>query len=132
MEENITKLEKQLSLVQFTISLRQIRFFRWCFKIPKASISQDKTGVKWSTKAFQKVKSLLYIKFVGVSQKSHRVSSFPSFRPFVGNRANTSPIRRSGGKVLLSTIQYPFHPEKQTPWESQSTSGEGECVLRKL
>ena len=65
--------------------------------------------------AFQKVKSLLYIKVVGVFQKSqlkeiYRVSSFPSFRPFVGDRANTSSVHRSGGKVLLSTIRQPFYP----------------------
>ena len=38
-------------------------------------------------------------------QKDHRVLSFPSFRPFVGDRANASSVRRSGGKVLLSTIR---------------------------
>ena len=51
-------------------------------------------------------------------QKDHRVLSFPSFRPFVGDRANTSSVRRSGGKVLLSTIRQPFYPRRQTPWES--------------
>ena len=65
-------------------------------------------------------------------QKDHRVLSFPSFRPFVGDRANTSSVRRSGDKVLLSTIRQPFYPGRQTPWESQSTNGEGEFVLRKL
>ena len=65
-------------------------------------------------------------------QKDHRVLSFLSFRPFVGDRANTSSVRRSGGKVLLSTIRQPFYPGRQTPWESQSTSGESEFVLRKL
>ena len=65
-------------------------------------------------------------------QKDHQVLSFPSFRPFVGDRANTSSVRRSGGKVLLSTIRQPFYPGRQTPWESQSTNGEGEFVLRKL
>ena len=65
-------------------------------------------------------------------QKDHRVLSFPSFRPFVGDRANTSSIRRSGGKVFLSTIRHPFYPRRQTPWESQSTNGEGEFVSRKL
>ena len=65
-------------------------------------------------------------------QKDHRVLSFPSFRPFVGDRANTSSVRWSGDKVLLSTIRQPFYPGRQTPWESQSTSGEGEFVLRKL
>ena len=65
-------------------------------------------------------------------QKNHRVLSFPSFHPFVSDRANTSSVRRSGGKVLLSTIRQPFYPRRQTPWESQSNSGEGEFVLRKL
>ena len=65
-------------------------------------------------------------------QKDNRVLSFPSFRPFVGDRAYTSSVRRSGGKVLLSTIRQPFYPGRQTPWESQSTNGEGEFVLRKL
>ena len=65
-------------------------------------------------------------------QKDHRVLSFPSFRPFIGDRANTLSVRRSGGKVLFSTIRQPFYPGRQTPWESQSTSGEGEFVLRKL
>ena len=65
-------------------------------------------------------------------RKDHRVLSFPSFRPFVGDRANTSSVRRSGGKVLLSTIRQPFYPGRQTPWESQNTNGEGEFVLRKL
>ena len=65
-------------------------------------------------------------------QKDHRVLSFPSFRSFVGDRANTSSVRRNGGKVLLSTIRQPFYPGRQTPWESQSTNGEGEFVLRKL
>ena len=65
-------------------------------------------------------------------QKDHRVLSFPSFRPFVSDRANTSPVRRSGGKVLLSIIRQPFYPGRQTPWDSQSSSGEGEFVLRKL
>ena len=51
-------------------------------------------------------------------QKDHRVLSFPSFRPFVGDRANTSSVRRSGGKVLFSTIRQPFYPGRQTPWES--------------
>ena len=65
-------------------------------------------------------------------QKDHRVLSFPSFRPFVGDRANTSSVRRSGGKVLLSTIRQPFYPGRQKPWEFQSINGEGEFVLRKL
>ena len=65
-------------------------------------------------------------------QKDHRVLSFPSFRPFVGDRANTSSVCRNSGKVLLSTIRHPFYPGRQTPWESQSTNGEGEFVLRKL
>ena len=42
---------KMPSLVSVTISLKQIRRLRWCFEIPRASISQDKTGVEWSTKA---------------------------------------------------------------------------------
>ena len=54
-------------------------------------------------------------------QKDHRVLSFPSFRPFVSDRANTSSVRRSGDKVLLSAIRQPFYPGRQTPWESQST-----------
>ena len=65
-------------------------------------------------------------------QKDHRVLSFPSFHHFVGDRANTSSVRRSGGKVLLSTIRQPFYPGRQTPWESQSTNGEDEFVLKKL
>ena len=65
-------------------------------------------------------------------QKDHRVLSFPSFRPFVGDRANTSSVRRNDGKVLLSTIRQLFYLGRQTPWESQSTNGEGEFVLRKL
>ena len=65
-------------------------------------------------------------------QKDHRVLSFPSFRPFVGDRANASSVRRSGDKVLLSTIRQPFYHGRQTPWESQSTNGEDEFVLRKL
>ena len=65
-------------------------------------------------------------------QKDHRVLSFPSFRPFVGDRANTSSVRRNGDKVLLSTIRQPFYPGRQTPWGSQSTNGESEFVLRKL
>ena len=65
-------------------------------------------------------------------EKDHRVLSFPSFRPFVSDRANTSLVRRNGGKVLLSTIRQPFYLGRQTPWESQSTNGEGEFVLRKL
>ena len=46
-------------------------------------------------------------------KKEHRVLSFPSFRPFVGDRANTSSVRRSGGKVLLSTIRQPFYPRSR-------------------
>ena len=42
---------KMPNLVSVTISLKQIRCLRWCFQIPRASVSQDKTGVKWSTKA---------------------------------------------------------------------------------
>ena len=42
---------KMPSLVSVTISLKQIRRLRWCFEIPRASVSQDKTGVEWSTKA---------------------------------------------------------------------------------
>ena len=34
--------------------------------------------------------------------------------------------------MLLSTIRQPFYPGRQTSWESQSTNGEGEFVLRKL
>ena len=34
--------------------------------------------------------------------------------------------------MLLSTIRQLFYPGRQTPWESQSTNGEGEFVLRKL
>ena len=67
-----------------------------------------------------------------MAQKDHRVLSFPSFCPFVDDRANTSSVRRSGGKVLLSTIRQPFYPGRQMPWESQSTNEEGEFVLRKL
>ena len=51
---------------------------------------------------------------VRVSQKGHRVSSFPSFCPFVGDSANISSVRRSGGKVFLSTIQHMFYPGRQT------------------
>ena len=65
-------------------------------------------------------------------QKDYRVLSFPSFRPFFGDRVNTSSVRRSGDKVLLSTIRQPFYHGRQTPCESQSTNGEGEFVLRKL
>ena len=50
-EETIIKLDKQPSLVKFTISLKQNRLLRWCFEIPKTSVSQDKKGVEWSTKA---------------------------------------------------------------------------------
>ena len=87
--------------------------------------------------AFQNVKFLLYIKVVGVFQKGqskeiYRVSSFPSFRHFFDDRANTPSVRRNGGKVLLSTIRQPFYHGRQTPWESQSTNGEDEFVLRKL
>ena len=42
---------KMPSLVSVTISLKRIRRLRWCFEIPRASVSQDKTGVEWSTKA---------------------------------------------------------------------------------
>ena len=45
---------KMPSLVSVTISLKQIRRLRWCFEIPRASISQDKTGVEWSTKALSR------------------------------------------------------------------------------
>ena len=41
-------------------------------------------------------------------------------------------VRRNGYNVLLLTICQPFYPRRDTPWESQSTSGEGEFVLRKL
>ena len=67
--------------------------------------------------AFQKARSLLYKGCwgisVGVSQKGHRVSSFPSF-------------------VLLSVIVRTHYPGRQMPWESQSTNGEGKFVLKKL
>ena len=42
---------KMTSLVSVTISLKHIIHLRWCFEIPKASVSQDKTGVERSTKA---------------------------------------------------------------------------------
>ena len=46
-----TKFTSEITTVKFTISLRQIRLLRWCFEIPRAFVSQDKTGIEWSTKA---------------------------------------------------------------------------------
>ena len=41
-------------------------------------------------------------------------------------------ILRNGRNVLLLIIRQPFYPRRHTPWESQSTGGEGEFVLRKF
>ena len=69
-------------------------------------------------------------------QKDHRVLSFPSFRHFVSDRANTSSVRRSGGKVLLSTIRQPFYPGRRrlgnlkAPTEKANLS-KGNCEFHK-
>ena len=41
-------------------------------------------------------------------------------------------VCRNGCNVLLLTIHQSFYPGRHMPWESQSTSGEVEFVLRKL
>ena len=41
-------------------------------------------------------------------------------------------VRWNYYNVLLLTIRQSFYHEKHTPWESLSTSGEDEFVLRKL
>ena len=51
---------------------------------------------------------------------------------FVSDRTKISLVHWSGDNVLLLTIRQPFNPKRQTPWESQGTSGESEFVLRKL
>ena len=86
--------------------------------------------------AFQKAGSLLDkgcrgISVGGVSKRSSSLE-FSSCRPFVGDSANTSSVRRNGNNVLLLTIRQPFYPKRHTPWESQSIRGEGEFVLSKL
>ena len=66
-----------------------------------------------------------------VSKRSSSLE-FSFIRPFIGDSVNTSSVHWSDGNVILSTIRHSFDPGRQTPWESQSTSGEGEFVLRKL
>ena len=41
-------------------------------------------------------------------QKDHRVLSFPSFRPFVGDRANTSSVRRVAAKCFCRPFDNRF------------------------
>ena len=41
-------------------------------------------------------------------------------------------VCRNSDNVLLLTIRQSFYPERNTPWESQSTNGEDKFVLRKL
>ena len=65
-------LEKQPSLVKFTISLRQIRLLRWCFEIPKASVSHDKMGVEWSTKTLCRHSGELVMCLLYHQQKDER------------------------------------------------------------
>ena len=73
----------------------------------------------------------LHIELNGASKRSLSLG-FSFLCLFIGDRANISLVRRSGDNVFLSTIQQLFYPRRQTPWESQGTSGEGKFVLRKL
>ena len=89
------------------------------FGIPKGQVSPLYKGCRGISK-------------ITVNKGYIKSRVFLPFIFFVGDRANTSSVRRSGGKELLSTIRQPFYPGRQTPWESRSTNGEDEFVLRKL
>ena len=52
--------------------------------------------------------------------------------PSISDRANTSPVHQNGGKVPYRSFNDRFFLRRQTPCKSQSTSGKGESVLRKL
>ena len=112
--------------MKFTISLRKIRLLHWCFEIPKAYVSQDKTVGEWSTKAhcshFDELKLCLTLS--PSIQYSDNIKRNPTEKPRLPKLEKTSSIYR-----LERTLGF---QASQTLWllrpnESQTTIVQNKC-----
>ena len=64
-----------------------------------------------------------------------KFSEFQVFLPsfsFMGDRSNSFLVCQNDYKVFLLTIRQLFYPGRHTLWKFQSTTKEGEFVLRKF